>query len=216
TAVAAAYDAAGVSVKIRRKARSDWLALMPNAHEGYVSWEKAETIRKMVSSNIPTSRHHGAPKHGDALLAGLLRCRRCGRKLTLRYSGAKHHIPRYSCTRGWMDNGEPRCIAFGGLRVDDAIEEALFGVVGPGAVAASIAAAEQAAQRGDQAREALGRDLEAARYAADRAFRQYDAADPANRLVAGELEARWNQALARIAEVESKIMAHEAAKVAPV
>jgi hypothetical protein len=50
------------------------LALMPNAHEGYVSWEKAETIRKMVSSNVPTSRHHGAPKHGDALLAGLLRC----------------------------------------------------------------------------------------------------------------------------------------------
>src|SRR6266516_2870214 len=87
TAVAAGYNAAGVSVKIRRKVRSDWLALMPNAHEGYVSWEKAETIRKMVSSNVPTSRHHGAPKHGDALLAGLLRCRRCGRKLTLRYSG---------------------------------------------------------------------------------------------------------------------------------
>ena len=119
TAVAAGYDGTGVSVKIRRKARSDWLALMPNAHEGYVSWEKAETIRKMVSSNVPTSRHHGAPKHGDALLAGLLRCRRCGRKLTLRYSGAKHHIPRYSCSRGWMDNGEPRCIAFGGLRVDE-------------------------------------------------------------------------------------------------
>ena len=112
TAVAAGYDGAGVKVKIRRKARSDWLALMPNAHEGYISWEKAEAIRKMVSSNVPTSRHHGAPQHGDALLAGLLRCRRCGRKMTLRYSGAKHHIPRYSCTRGWMDNGEPRCIAF--------------------------------------------------------------------------------------------------------
>ena len=92
----------------------------------------------MVSSNVPTSRHHGAPKHGDALLAGLIRCRRCGRKLTLRYSGTKHHIPRYSCSRGWMDNGEPRCIAFGGLRVDDAIEEALLSVVGPGAIAAAI------------------------------------------------------------------------------
>jgi hypothetical protein len=134
TAVAAGYGTAGISVKIRRKARSDWLVLMPNAHEGYVSWEKAETIRKMVSSNVPTSRHHGAPKHGGALLAGLLRCRRCGRKLTLRYSGAKHHIPRYSCSRGWMDNGEPRCIAFGGLRVDDAIEDALLSVVGPGAI----------------------------------------------------------------------------------
>ena len=107
TAVAAGYGANGVSVRIHRKARSDWLALMPNAHEGYVSWEKAEAIRTMVSNNVPTSRHHGAPKHGEALLAGLIRCRRCGRKLTLRYSGAKHHIPRYSCSRGWMDNGEP-------------------------------------------------------------------------------------------------------------
>jgi hypothetical protein len=215
TAVAAGYDASGVSVKMRRKARSDWLALMPNAHEGYVSWEKAETIRKMVSSNVPTSRHHGAPKHGDALLSGLLRCRRCGRKLTLRYSGVKHHIPRYSCSRGWMDNGEPRCIAFGGLRVDDAIEEALLAVVGPGAIAAAVAAEKEADQRRDQVREALKRDLEAARYAADRAFRQYDAADPANRLVAGELEARWNKALARVAEVEGKVAAHDAVNVAP-
>ena len=70
TAVASGYGADGVSVKIRRKARTDWLALMPNAHEGYVSWERAEAIRKMVSSNVPTGRHHGAPKHGDALLAG--------------------------------------------------------------------------------------------------------------------------------------------------
>src|SRR5208337_260995 len=82
-------------------------------------------------------------------------------------------------------------------------------------VAASMAAAEQAADRRDQVREALGRDLQAARYAADRAFRQYDAADPANRLVAGELEARWNRALVRVADVENKIVAHEAASPAP-
>ena len=83
TAAASGYSADGVSVKTRRKARTDWLALMPNAHEGYVGWERAEAIRKMVSSNSPTGRHHGAPKHGDALLAGLVRCNRCGRKLTL-------------------------------------------------------------------------------------------------------------------------------------
>ena len=211
TTVASGYSADGVSVKIRRKARTEWLALMPNAHEGYVSWEKAEAIRTMVSSNVPTSRHHGAPKHGDALLAGLIRCKRCGRKLTLRYSGMKHHIPRYSCSRGWLDNAEPRCIAFGGLRVDDAIEEALLNVVGPGAIAAATAAEQEAGQRRDQVRDALGRDLEAARYAADRAFRQYDAADPANRLVTGELEARWNKALAHVAEVEGKIATHDAA-----
>lgn len=94
TAVAAGYSAEGVSVKIRRKTRNEWLTLNPNTHEGYVSWERFEAIRAMVSSNVPTGRHHGAPKHGDALLAGLIRCKRCGRKLTLRYSGRKHHVPR--------------------------------------------------------------------------------------------------------------------------
>src|SRR3954447_2697997 len=215
TAVAAGYSAAGVSVKIHRKARNEWLALKPNTHEGYVSWERFEAIRTMVSSNVPTGRHHGAPKHGDALLAGLIRCKRCGRKLTLRYSGIKHHIPRYSCSRAWMDNGGPHCIAFGGLRVDDAIEEALLGVVGPGAIAAAATAEKQATQRRDQVREALGRDLEAARYAADRAFRQYDAADPANRLVTDELETRWNTALSRVGAIEAKIAAHEVTKPVP-
>jgi hypothetical protein len=167
----------------------------------------------MVSENIPTSRHHGAPKHGDALLAGLVRCRRCGRKLTVRYTGTKHNIPRYSCHRGLLDNGEPRCIAFGGLRVDDAIEAALLQVVGPGAIAAAIAVEAEATVRRDEVREALRRDLEAARYAADRAFRQCDAADPANRLVAAELETRWNRALLGVAEVEVKIAEHDAASI---
>ncbi|HEX2367140.1 MAG TPA: recombinase family protein, partial [Bradyrhizobium sp.] len=196
------YSGSAAATKSRRKPRGEWLALKPGAHEGYLDWERAEAIRRMVSENIPTSRHHGAPKHGDALLAGLVRCRRCGRKLKVRYTGTKHNIPRYSCHRGLLDNGEPRCIAFGGLRVDDAIEAALLQVVGPGAIAAAIAAEAEATERRDEVREALLRDLEAARYAADRAFRQYDAADPANRLVAAELETRWNRALLGVAEVE--------------
>lgn len=207
------YDGSGMRVKNEHKPRSEWLALKPGAHEGYVDWERAEAIRKMVSDNVPTSKHHGAPKHGNALLAGLVRCRRCGRKLSARYSGTKHNIPRYSCCRGQLDNGEPKCIAFGGLRVDDAIEEALLQVVGPGAIEAAVQAQAEAAIRRDQAREALTRDLEAARYAVDRAFRQYDATDPANRLVAGELEARWNTALSRQAEIENKIAAHDAAAI---
>lgn len=214
TSAAAAYTADGIKMKTCRKARDEWLALKPGTHDGYVSWERFEAIRAMVASNVPTGRHHGAPKHGEALLSGLIRCQRCGRKLTLRYTGARHGIPRYSCSRAWMDHGGPSCIAFGGLRVDDAIEEALLGVVGPGAVAAAQEAASQAARQRDQVSDALGRDLEAARYAADRAFRQYDAADPANRLVAGELEARWNRALAKVGEIESRIAAHDAAKPA--
>ena len=209
TTVTVHYDGVAARPRSRRKPREEWLALHPGTHEGYVDWERSEAIRRMVSDNIPTSRHHGAAKHGDALLAGLIRCHRCGRKLTTRYTGAKHDIPRYSCSRGWLDNGEPRCIAFGGLRVDDAIETAILKVVEPSAIAAAIAADAQEATRRDEVRDALVRDLEAVRYAADRAFRQYDATDPANRLVAAELELRWNRALTRVGEIEARIAAHD-------
>jgi hypothetical protein len=109
TGVTVQYEGAVARSRSRRKPREEWLSLHPGAHEGYVDWERSEAIRKMVSDNIPTSRHHGAAKQGDALLAGLIRCRRCGRKLTIRYTGTQHNIPRYSCSRGWLDNGEPRC-----------------------------------------------------------------------------------------------------------
>jgi DNA invertase Pin-like site-specific DNA recombinase len=109
TAAVTRYAGSEVGTRSRRKPREEWLALKPGTHEGYLDWERAEAIRRMVSENIPTSRHHGAPKHGDALLAGLVRCRRCGRKLTVRYSGTQHNIPRYACHRGLLDNGEPFC-----------------------------------------------------------------------------------------------------------
>ena len=159
----------------------------------------------MMSENVPKGTR-GAPKLGLALLSGLLRC-----KLTVQYTGAKGQIPRYSCIRGRLDQGEPSCIAFGGLRVDDIIETALLTVVQPAALQAALAADTQDIVRRDDAREAMVRDLDAARYAADRAFRQYDAADPENRFVAGELETRWNRALTRVTEFERRIVKHDAA-----
>ena len=209
--VSVQYDGVGAKARPRRKPREEWLALKPGAHEGYVDWDRAEAIRKMVSDNVPAAGARGAPKHGSALLSGILRCRRCGRKLTVQYTGAKGQIPRYACVRGRLDYGEPSCIAFGGLRVDDVVEAALLAVVEPAAIQAARDAEAQAATRRDEAREALLRDLEAARYAADRALRQYDAADPENRLVTGELEARWNRALERAAAVERRIAEHDAA-----
>ena len=212
TGVSAGYD--GARARARRKPRAEWLALQPGAHEGYVEWDRAEAIRTMVSENVPAGAR-GAPKLGAALLSGLLRCRRCGRKLSVQYTGAKGQIPRYACVRGRLDYGEPSCIAFGGLRVDDVVEAALLSVVQPAAVAAARAAEAQTTTRRDEAREAMVRDLEAARYAADRAFRQYDVADPENRLVAGELEARWNRALIRVAACETRIADHDAAAPRP-
>src|SRR3954468_24149013 len=212
TGVSAGYD--GARARARRKPRAEWLVLQPGAHEGYVEWDRAEAIRTMVSENVPAGAR-GAPKLGAALLSGLLRCRRCGRKLSVQYTGAEGQIPRYACVRGRLDYGEPSCSALGGRRVDDVVEAALLSVVQPAAVEAARAAEAQTTARRDEAREAMVRDLEAARYAPARAFRQYDAADPENRLVAGELEARWNRALIRVAACETRIADHDAAAPRP-
>ena len=162
TGVAAQYDGTGAKDAPRRKPRGEWLALQPGAHEGYVDWDRAEAIRTMVSDNVPTSRHHGAPKHGDALLAGLLRCRRCGRKLTVQYTGAKHNIPRYACLRGparlWR-------AALHRLR-RPAGRRRHRGRAAPVRRArrdrGGATAEAEAARARDQAREAMLRDLEAA------------------------------------------------------
>jgi hypothetical protein len=177
----------------RRKPREQWLALIPNAHEGYISWEESESIRRAVRENVPGVEQPGAAKRGAGLLTGLLRCRRCGRKLTIRYTGCQHEVLRYTCNCGWLDHGEPRCITFGGVPVDDVIGEQVLAVVQPAAIEAALLADQEQKQRDDEVLAALERDLEAARYTAQRAQRQYDASDPENRLVTGELERRWNQ-----------------------
>jgi DNA invertase Pin-like site-specific DNA recombinase len=204
------YDRAMARGGIRRKPRAEWLALHPGAHEGYVDWERAETIRRMIADNLSGRERGGAAKLGASLLAGLLRCRRCGRKMTVHYTGRGHDVLRYACDRGWLDNGEPRCIAFGGRPVDDAIAEQVLQVLEPGAIEAALQVDREAACRRDDILVALQRDLEAARYAADRARRQYDAAEPENRLVAAELEQRWNRALERVSELEGRIEQHVA------
>ena len=202
------YDGGKPRYLCRRKPREQWLALIPGAHEGYVSWDEFERIASTIRENTQGA---GAVKNGPAWLTGLLRCSRCGRKLTVRYTGSGHDVLRYSCFRGWLDNGEPRCIAFGGISVDDAISREVLRVVQPAAIEASMLATQELGRQQDDILDALHRDLEAARYAAERAQRQYDASDPENRLVTAELERRWNVALQHVREIEVRIEQHGAA-----
>jgi hypothetical protein len=156
------------------------------------------------------------PGYGDALLAGLIRCERCGRKLTLRYSGMKHHIPRCTCSRAGMDNSGPHCIVFV-LHVDNAIEESLLGVVGPGAIAAATAAAKEARERRDQVRDALSRDLQVAKRRAMLPTGPSGNTMPLTQRTGWWRAslARWNRALVHVAEVEGKLAAHDARTPAP-
>src|ERR1700760_4252358 len=84
------YEGGEPRHRSRKKPREQWLALIPNSHEGYISWEESENIRRSVRENVITAEQLGAAKKGAGLLTGLLRCRRCGRKLTVRYTGSQH------------------------------------------------------------------------------------------------------------------------------
>ena len=173
-----------------------------------MSWEEFERIQQTMAANVRGWGRVGAATRGPALLAGLLRCRRCGRRLTVWYTGNAHNVLRYACHRGALDNGEPRCISFGGLVVDAAMAKEILRVVQPAAIDAAVVASEDASRQQDEVLQAWTRELEAARYAAQRAQKQYDATDPENRLVADELERRWNQALQRVHEIEERIDQH--------
>ena len=189
----------------RRRRPEEWLALIPGAHEGYIGWDECQTIQKTLADNVQEWGRRGAVKHGAALVAGLLRCRRCGRKLVVHYTGNRHGFLRYACRRGHLDQGEPKCLAFGGIPVDEAIGRQILRVVQPQAVEAAALASQTLTHQHDHVKEALCRDLKAARYEARRAQKQFDAVDPENRLVADELERRWNQALRRVDELEGRL-----------
>ena len=142
----------------------------------------------------------GAARGGKGLLSGLLRCAHCGRKLHVQYSGKGGLVGRYECRGASVNHGTGRCINFGNVRVDNAVSEELLRVLSPIGVDAALAAHTLLKQQGAQEREQYQLALEQARIEADRAQRQFDRVEPENRLVAAELERRWNKQLAVVAQ----------------
>jgi DNA invertase Pin-like site-specific DNA recombinase len=191
--------------RIRRKPRQQWWALIRDTHEGYISWKQFEEIQHTMTNNAHLGDRSGAAKRGSALLAGLLRCRRCGRKLMVAYTGNGPFVLRYVCHRSALDNGEPPCITFAGLSLDEAISREIMTVLEPAAIEATVLATEQEKLQQDEIISVLKRELEAAQYTARRAEKQYDTTDPDNRLVASELERRWNDALQKVQQLETRI-----------
>jgi DNA invertase Pin-like site-specific DNA recombinase len=188
---------------VKRRGGDDQAVLIKNQHEGYINWAQFERNQEMIKRNSQLRGGPGSAARGMGVVAGLLRCRRCGRKLTVSYSG-DGRVHRYACSRG-LEDGGPRCISFSGIDVDMQVGLLVRDVVRPAGVEASLRAArEEDSARADALR-ALETELEAATYASDRAWRQFDAIDPENRLVADELERRWNEALKHIKDIERRI-----------
>jgi DNA invertase Pin-like site-specific DNA recombinase len=176
-------------------------------HEGYIDWETYEENQRMIEGNI-TKRGSDesvlAVRSGQGLLTGLLRCGRCGRKLHVRYRGRSGTAARYICDGEYLVGGS-YCMAFGGALVDRRFSKELLEVISPLGIRASLDAIEELSQTDDERRRALKRQLEQLEYEARRAFEQYDEVDPRNRLVAAELEGRWNAKLYEVERVRTAL-----------
>lgn len=142
---------------------------------------------------------------GRALLTGLMRCGRCGRMMRVFYGLAKGNAHRYQCRGDDAHVGAGLCIGIGGVRIDRAIVLQILEAVSDRAVEAAIFASDHVERSRREVAAAVERDLEGARYDASLASRRYELVDPAKRHVARELEARWNEALGRVAELERRI-----------
>jgi DNA invertase Pin-like site-specific DNA recombinase len=171
------------------------LVLIRDRLPAYISWERFEANQQRLTANRNLPATPGAPRNGPAMLAGLVRCGRCGRRMVVRYSGPKNR-PTYTCTRGSADYGEPLCQGLSnGTALDELVAQQLLAAVQPAALEASLAAvAGVERQRAELTRQWQLR-RERAAFEVDRAARQYQACEPENRLVARELERRWEDVL---------------------
>ena len=189
-----------------------WEVLIKDHHPAYITWERYLENLKALTSNRTKSHaaRSGAPREGSALLAGLLRCRKCGHKMHVGYRGGTGPCGRYFCMTGNRGQGTPSCQCFAAFKVDRAVVDLVLETCQPLGIEASIQALNGNRSEQDQKRRMLELAAQRARYEVDRARRQYDAVDPANRLVAAELEARWNVALTQASEAEVRLQAESA------
>lgn len=191
----------------RRVSMEQWTVLIKDHHTSYITWDRYVKNVEMIKANCTKAHavHAGAPRTGSALLTGMLRCAKCGLKLGVAYRGGSGANGRYQCMTGTREQGKPICQSFAAFRVDKAVENEVLEACQPLGVEASLQALSQRRTETEQRRKLLEIALEKARYEVDRTRRQYDSVDPANRLVASELEARWNLALTNAAEAESRL-----------
>jgi excisionase family DNA binding protein len=195
-----------ISHGIRRR-RDDWGVLIRDHHDGYISWDEYERNQRIIAgnANMRGAIVPGSVRNGGGLLVGLLRCGHCGRKLKVQHNGLRG-VARYVCNDANLNHAAPtRCISFGNMRIDAAVSAEVLRAISPLALDAALAAIADRDRANVERVRHRELALEQARYETARARRQYDAVDPENRLVAGELERRWNERLTEVARLEEEI-----------
>ena len=186
----------------RRFALDEVEVLLRDHHPAYIPWERYLDNRAVLRDNTARfTPSRGAPRAGLGLLQGIVFCGRCGCRMRPHYSPSS---PGYVCRNRKQRYGEPSCQSLTIAHVDQAVSDAFLAVIRPAEVEASLALAEDLARDQAQVERQWQLRLERARYEADRAHRQYDVVEPENRLVARELERRWNDHLRVVAELEGE------------
>jgi DNA invertase Pin-like site-specific DNA recombinase len=201
----------------RRRAQEEWSVIVKDRYPAYVSWETFEQIQALLRDNYAAydrNKSRGVPRDGAALLHGIAYCGACGHKLVVQYKGSA----RYLCNYHRQQAQTAVCQYLPADPIDQRVVAAFFEALAP----AELALYDHALQaRRDQQAEidrAHVRELQRLRYEVDLARRQFDRVDPDNRLVAGELERRWEAALRTLREAEARVAEARAArdKVVPI
>jgi excisionase family DNA binding protein len=195
----------------------EWSVCLPEHHPGYVSWSEYLSTRERLRANVrPRGEGGGAAREGAALLQGLVRCGRCGRRMQVAYSGNGGKVRRYACVRGHvLHHTDSSCQTLGGGRLEKAVVELFLGAVTPAGVAATAGAIRELEDQHEQLVSGQRLALERAEYEAERAERQFDACEPENRLVGRTLERRLEAALAAVERERGKLVALEQARPQP-
>ena len=209
-----AYGRSKASVQLERgrkrivrtkQQREHWEVLITDHHDSYISWDEYQSNQALIANNAngKGAMVQGSIKRGGALLSGLLRCGHCGAKLVAQYPGPT--VIRYQCGNYILHRETSCCISFGGLRADRLVAEQVLQTIAPLGIEAALQAIENLQGDCDERLHQKQLALEQARYETARAQRQYDAVDCTNRLVAAELERRWNEALQAQQHLEEEL-----------
>jgi len=188
-----------------------WEVMLKEHHEGYIDWAEFERNQKQLAANA-YGKADGAKsgRGGQALLAGLLACGRCGRRMSVSYSGRPPGLLVYRCHRDDALSGPSRCFIFGGGRVDVAVAAELLRAVSPMAIEAATEAERRHLQMQAEQQRVVELELQQARYEASLAERRYAACDPENRLIAAQLEKSWEASLRRVEACQARLAAVQA------
>jgi hypothetical protein len=175
--------------------------LLKDCCPAYITWEQYDAHRRQMADNSSRAQVRGAPRDGPSLLGGLLECGTCGRRMNVQYAG-RRNVLRYWCGRNYSSYGTALCQSICGEGLDQLIARLVLAALEPAALELSLAAAADLQKEQQRLEQHWQHRLERAAYESDRAARQYHAAEPENRLVARELEKRWEQSLSAHRDVQ--------------